>query len=229
MAASDYTFYLTRNEIIEEAFKKIGVLTDGDPLSGDMTETARRRLNLIVKDWQSDDVFLWQENTDVIQLSTGKERYDYPNNPPVHCIDKVFLRRRNGDNTYSDTELNFIPYREFQSIYNKSNQGRPTDYTVDVKTQELIPWPVPSERDSLLVLYIAALKDMEVASGKPGDFPVKWHRALMYALAVDLADDYPVSATKYKQLKDAKSDCYLRARGSESGNGDSDFVSNSYD
>jgi|TARA_R100000501_G_C2611814_1_gene106250 hypothetical protein len=61
MATSGSTdFNSTRNEIIELANRKIGGLSDGDSLSNEQYSTGSKVLNLIAKNWSSEDIFLWK-------------------------------------------------------------------------------------------------------------------------------------------------------------------------
>ena len=44
-------FNLSANEIIVEAFDLIGVGSEGEPISADMYNRAKRSLNLLIKTW----------------------------------------------------------------------------------------------------------------------------------------------------------------------------------
>jgi len=75
-------FELTRNEIIELAYGKIGGLSDGDSLSAEQYSTASKWLNVIVKNWTAEDIYLWKVDWITQGLTAsgavlGSDGYDY--------------------------------------------------------------------------------------------------------------------------------------------------------
>lgn len=75
MATSGSTdFNLTRNEIIEEALKLLGVGARGETISAEDNADASRALNLMVKAWQAQGYHLWgiQTATLLVQKGTGE-------------------------------------------------------------------------------------------------------------------------------------------------------------
>lgn len=223
MAASDYDFILTRNELIEQSFKKVGALVDGEALSAEQIDTGVKRLNLIVKDVQSDNVFLWQQFVDNTPITVGTDTYDLPTDPPAHAVDKAFYKKND-----RDEELEYLAWREYQDVYDKTTTGKPTHYSIDQRNQTIYLWPVPNEIATLSLFCISKLKDFDDSDGS-GDFPAKWQRFLMYALAADLGEDFALSATEQRKLESKAQECYMRARSSEMDSGDCNFVSGAYD
>lgn len=75
---SERDFTLTRNEIVREAFRDIGVLDEANPtLTAEQLAVGVTRLNLIVSNLQSRGIFLWTETDHAITL-TGAESYELP-------------------------------------------------------------------------------------------------------------------------------------------------------
>ena len=58
MASTDYDFILTRDELIDESYRKIGVLADGENISSEQLDTANKKLNLIIKAWEGNGIYL---------------------------------------------------------------------------------------------------------------------------------------------------------------------------
>jgi hypothetical protein len=83
MATSgSFDFNLTTNEIIEQAYRKVGKLADGQTLTPEQFQTAAQLFNAMVKAWRTDNIFLWTLDwitvpftpSDVVQGSDG---FDY--------------------------------------------------------------------------------------------------------------------------------------------------------
>ena len=226
MAASDYEFLLTRDEIIEQAFIKVGALVEGEQLSANELDIGIKRLNLIVKDWQNSGIYLWQEFTEEQPLSVGTERYQIPTDPPAHCVEKAYLRQEIGV-VQTDILLEYFSYRKFLEIYDKQSSGTPYCWTVDTANQEVILFPVPDARDTIILHCIKVLKDFATADGS-GDFPVNWQRALFYALADDIGEDYALSGTEQRKLQIKAASTFANAKNNERDVSDREFVKGAY-
>ena len=66
-------FAVTRADINEAAFRKLGIFDRGENLSGDDTNAANLALNLMVKEWITEgaDIFLRTESTLFLQPDTN--------------------------------------------------------------------------------------------------------------------------------------------------------------
>lgn len=222
MAATDYDYILTRNQLIEQAYRKIGVVVQGESMTAEQLADAVIRLNLILKEWESDKVFLWREHLVSVSLVVGTDSYAAETDPAIHWIDRAYLRRDN-----RDTALEYLSWREFQDIYDKTTEGRPTTYSFDARNRRIHLWPVPSEADTLRYLAITSLKDW-TAEGSSGEFPARWQRPLLYTLAADLAEDY-ADVNMAMTLQRQAVNSYMKARRSEIDESENDFTKGSYE
>jgi hypothetical protein len=185
MADTTRDFYLTRNEIIESALRKVGAITPGEIVSAEAVDTAKKALNTIVKEWQSKSVFLWtiQEQDVVIATLTNTTVLD----EDVIGLDSVYYN--DGDD---DIPLRLISWRQFTKLTDKTSVSN-TPTLVAMKTDVGVPtifvYPTLSEEVTLGCLVIKRLKDLDAASDVP-DIPSSWIRALIYALAADLSPEY---------------------------------------
>lgn len=68
-------FNLVRNQIIEEAFKEIGVMTPDRSLTYDEIQDGVRSLNLFVKSLIADGAFLWKTQQATLFLEPGISEY----------------------------------------------------------------------------------------------------------------------------------------------------------
>lgn len=225
MAASDYDFLLTLNEIAEQAYRKIGVLPQGETMSGEQRSDAKIRINLIVKEWESDQVFLWRRFRSDVALVAAQSEYAFPtggSDPEVETVDAALVRVDD-----QEIELEYFSYRKFQEISDKDAPGRPQIFTIDHKQRLVKTWPVATETDTLVLYCVAKLADWD-DEDESGDFPGRWQRALFYALVCDLLEDYPSSSLSFTRMEQKAATLYMRARRMESDNSDEEFIKGCY-
>ncbi len=73
--SGSFNFNLTRNEIITQALRTLGILADGEDATGDQISDGSYRLNLMIKAWRNKGISLplYQEIT--VYLESGKQSY----------------------------------------------------------------------------------------------------------------------------------------------------------
>lgn len=197
MAATEYDFNLTRTEIIERAFRILGILSTGQTLGGNESEQGRIVLNSMVARWQSDHIFLWCQNAVEQALSDSTYTYALPTDPQVLSVDKAFMRLNN-----NDTPVEIIGWNEFQEIPTKTNTGVPHTIAVDYSTTTGTIYTYPRIGTAggriLFMLCTVKLKDFDTATANP-DLRSSWIDALSYGLASNLCDEYslPLSEREY--------------------------------
>ncbi len=184
MATTDYDFNLTRNQIIESAYRKIGLLDSGQVLSGSQQVEGNLALNVVLKDWRNKGIFLWTHLKQTVNLVNADRDYTLGND--VLHIDKAYYTTSN-----TDIDVAVVTYREYLEITNKtSTSNTPECVALDynVNTRTLWVYPTPSASLTLTILTVIRQKDMDTSSGTP-EVPKEYLRALIYDLASDLADD----------------------------------------
>ena len=67
-----YNFNLDIDEVIQEATEMIG----GEDTLGHEPASARRSINLMLKDWQNRGILLWTTSTTTVTLATSVTSYD---------------------------------------------------------------------------------------------------------------------------------------------------------
>lgn len=58
--SNSYDFNLNARQICQMAYENLGVVAEGQDMSGYQLEIALRELNVMVKNWRADNVFLWE-------------------------------------------------------------------------------------------------------------------------------------------------------------------------
>lgn len=186
MAATDYDFNLTRNEIINGALRVLGVLAPGQTPTGEMLVNASEALNTIVKHWQTKSVFLWTVKTASFTQTANTASKLLGNE--VWAVERVWYVDTGGD----DIPIRLISYEEYNNIPDKaeaSNYITVAAMDNNKSTPTMYFWQKPNANTVIKYTYVERLKDMDTAAGN-FEGPQHWVRALKYALAADLADDY---------------------------------------
>lgn len=76
MATSgSYNFTMTASDIIHAAFRKIGILAEGEELSTQQSTDALEDLNLLIKSWPARGIDLWRYEDLTVFLNTTSQSY----------------------------------------------------------------------------------------------------------------------------------------------------------
>jgi len=196
MATTDYDFSLTRAKIIEQAYIKIGALGLGQTLPGEMSVQGSLALNMLVKEWQTKDIFLWQlvQGTTVFAADTTSKAMDNS----VLGVEKAWYK--SGTN---DVEISVISYRRYlEEIAKEVSSQYPYYIAVDnhITTPTMYIWPQPTAELTVYHLTITRLKDMDTSGATP-DVPQRFYMALVYGLATILADDFGLPVRERDYIK----------------------------
>jgi hypothetical protein len=224
MAASDYDFNATRNEIIERAFRIIGKNPIGEPLPGEMMTQAAIALNSMVKSWQSKHVFLWTIQDFTQTLSAGVASYSLAaSDPPVYALDRAYLRIDN-----IDRKCDIASWRQYWDIQDKTSTGDPTVVALTTSiTPTLYVWPVPTQTRSLKFSALVKLKDFDTAGGNP-DFPVRYLDALTFGLAHALSFEYGLPLPERRELERQYQTSFAEAKSGERERADFEFCDGAF-
>lgn len=212
MASNDYDFRLTRNEIIESAFSKIGVLAPGEVLAGEQLTQGARALDLVVKELQNEHIFLWTEEYVEFPVIAGQNYIDVVYDKPILFIRDGYWRQTTNDYDIKVPQVSKdIWYRE-DSLYFKPDKTGETEYfCYDEVTNRILLCPIPEQNSFFSCMIVTIAKDWEISSDK-GEFPARWQKALVYLLAADLADDYRIPMSERQSLASSAAIYVQRAK-----------------
>jgi hypothetical protein len=143
-----FDFKLTRNDIIEAAYKKIGVLAEGEVLSGELTTDAVRALNMLVREFDVAGKWLWTipAAPSTVTLVANTWVYTSSNGLPTNILrlEKATYR----DATADDQELEMWTMEQYESKSNKLEIGAPAAVYltshITIGSQTLFVWPTLS-------------------------------------------------------------------------------------
>ena len=199
-----YSFNLDIDEVIQEAMEMIG----GENILGHEPASARRSINLMLKDWQNRGVLLWTTETTAVTVSTSVTSYDLSSST-IDALE-VVLRR---DDT--DLQLERISPEEFLLIPRKTQTGRPSQYSIRRGRDNpvLSVWPIPENTtDVLHIERIRELQDVNKSATQNADLPKRFLPCLTAGLSYQMSMKRPnVDPTRIQMLKANYEELFNRA------------------
>ena len=199
-----YNFNLDIDEVIQEAIEMIG----GEDTLGHEPASARRSINLMLKDWQNRGILLWTTSTTLVTVVASTTAYDLSSNV-INALEVVISR----DNT--DIKLTRITPEEYLIIPAKTQTGRPSQYSIrrgrDNPVMSL--WPIPeNSTDILKIETVTELQDVNKSAIQNADLPKRFLPPLTCGLSYYMAMKRPgVADTRITMLKTNYEEILARA------------------
>ena len=189
-----YTLYV--NEIIEEAYGRIG----GETITGKESSSARRSLNLMLKEWSNRSIQLWSVSESTQTLTSGTANYTL--NSYTIDVEEAVISVTNADGTRTDFEMERISRDDYLRIPDKSNSGRPSQYFVDKQLTPIIYlYPTPDDADTFRYKERKALEDITAAT-ESVDIPNRFLPCAISGLAYYLSLKRPqIEMQRRQELK----------------------------
>lgn len=222
MTATEYDFLLTRSDILEQAYRKIGALGDGQQLSSEKSSDGQKKLNTLLKDWGDLGVHLWTYVTETVPTVIGTASYSIPTTNGLSYVESVSYREND-----KDEWLERISMRTYEDTYDKATPGSPLAFSHVQAEAKVYIYPVPNKVVTLRISGVRRLKDWD-SNGEAGDLPAKWQRALIWALAFELSSDYGLAMNERQFLGVQADKLFREARATERDTQDRTFVRGSY-
>jgi hypothetical protein len=178
-----YDFNLDIDEVIQEAMEMIG----GESTLGHEPASARRSINLMLKDWQNRGVLLWSTSVSNVTVAASTASYDLSSST-IDALEVVINR----DDT--DLQLERISPEEYLLIPNKTQKGRPSQYSIRKKRDKpvLSLWPLPDNSTDILKLeVISELEDVNKSAIQNADIHKSFLPCLTSGLAYNMSMKRP--------------------------------------
>ena len=189
-----YDFNLDIDEVIQEATEMIG----GEDTLGHEPASARRSINLMLKDWQNRGVLLWTTSVSNVTVSASLANYSLSSST-VDALEVVINR----DDT--DLQLERITPEEYLLIPTKTQKGRPNQYSIRRGRDNpvLSLWPLPDNSTDILKLEIVSeLQDVNKSAIQNADLPKRFLPCLTCGLAYYMSMKRPhVPENRFMMLK----------------------------
>ena len=173
------SFNMEVDEILEEAFDIVG----GEHVSGHDAKKARRALNLLLIEYQNKNIPL--SVIEEISQTLTEDTDDYTLDTNVLDILYMVLRRDG-----NDQKMKRLTRDEYLGISNKTQTGRPTQYTTERETSalNLTVWPVPENSTDELIMHCKVkIEDVTKSAGQILDIHPMYLPSIIYGLAYNLS------------------------------------------
>jgi len=170
-----YDFNLDIDEVIQEATEMIG----GEDTLGHEPASARRSINLMLKDWQNRGVLLWSTSVSSVTVAASTTTYSLSSST-IDALEVVLNR----DST--DIQLQRVTPEEYLLIPNKTQTGRPTQYSIRRERDNPVMsvWPLPDNSTDILKMeIISELQDVNKSAIQNADLPKRFLPCLTCGLA----------------------------------------------
>ena len=199
-----YNFNLDIDEVIQEATEMIG----GENTLGHEPASARRSINLMLKDWQNRGILLWSTSVSSVTVAASVTAYSL-HASTVDALEVVLGR----DDT--DIQLTRISPEEYLLIPNKTQTGRPMQYSIrrGIANPTMSLWPIPENSTDILKMeVISELQDVDKSAEQNADLPKRFLPPLTCGLAYYMSMKRPgVEGQRIQMLKANYEELFSRA------------------
>ncbi len=197
----------TALQLVTSSLRKLGAVAAGESPDADEQSDALAALNQIVESWNLKGLALFRRENAAYTLAPSQQAYsvgsgaDFDGARPI-TLHSAFVTRGG-----IDYPLAVLTQEQWNDILQKSTQSEIPEgvyYEPTFPDGTLRFWPVPLEALTVTLaidMQLAAVADINDALS----FPPGYERALLYALAVDLAPEYP-AVTLSQTVIDAAND-----------------------
>lgn len=213
MATSAYTSWeMTRNQMIESAYRKLGIPGEGNTLSTTQYTEGTEALNSIVALAVTDGMPLWKRTTYSATPSTTSQVYTLSNAVKVFA---VFLRDSGG----VQYEIRNKSLYDFNRLPRDAS-GVPVHWTwaPSIEGGTVSIWPLTSDSSTvstktLQIVYQKEFDGFDTTTIDTPDFPSYWSLALIYKTALVLAPEYGMPLEDRKLLLAEANNYWSQASG----------------
>lgn len=224
MAVSGTTaFNVTRDQIIQYALRKCGVLGLGVTPDATTVTNISLALDMLVKSWITKGIKLWTLTELTLPFSANKTTYtigpagsvpnpiDLTTDKPLKLI-QAWIRNV-GSTTQNDIPLQILSQTDYNTLGSKPSTGTPNSVYMSVGREQatvklyVTPDSFSSTNYQLHLVSQRLLNDVGSASNTM-DFPQEWLYALGWNLAREIMIDYSVPKEKRDEIR-AEADRFL--------------------
>jgi len=212
MAVSTTTvFTLTRDEIIQYALRKLGVLEAGVTPDTTTVTNASTALNMLIKSWIAKGVKLWKVTELTLPLVSGQRSYGIGNAGPDLVTHKPmrllqgFLRNVSVP-VQNDIPLQLLAKHDYNVLGSKQSTVTPNSIFLDVQRDSSTLYFYPTPDANVASIYQAHIITQHpildvVSATDNADFPTEWLKAIGWNLAAELATDFGVDAERLQYIE----------------------------
>ena len=213
MATSGNTSWeLTRNQMIERAYAKLGIPGEDNTLSATQYADGATALNMAVQAAVTDGMPLWKRITESVTPSATSQVYTFTNAMKVKA---VYIKDTSSGTQYELIEKSLYDFMRLP----QGSVGLPVHWTAQplIQGYTVSIWPLTSDTSTVAnkTLNVVYQKEFDgfTASGETPDFPAYWNTPLIYQTAVFLAPEQGVPLPDRQALEKEVSKYWSMAAG----------------
>jgi hypothetical protein len=209
MATSGVTsFQLTRDQLIEAAISKLGVLASGQTPDAADYDKGALFLNTLVAQLRTMQVPLWARNSYSFSLTANVATYNIGVGQTLNTPYPLKMLQAYSLQTTGTTKVPIDIVSDF--VYNILPLSSTGSYPVQLTYQPKVNlgvikvWPTPDTATAAnTTITIVYQRPFEYFSNSTDtmDIPEEWYNAIIYKLAVLLAPDWGVPLEDRRELK----------------------------
>jgi hypothetical protein len=209
------------SDLITLALRKLRVLAPNESPTATELSDALIALNLMLDAWTADSCFIHARSRNPFPLVSNQYVYtigpsgaDFTLTRPIR-LESAGLILDNSIANPLEVPVELLLYSdEYAGIINKTlvaTYPRKIWYNPTYPNGTIYLWPVPSGSNIYIVLYVAQLLSQFSATSESVAFPPGYANALVYNLAIELAEDYGVTPTENIMMLADKSKARVKA------------------
>lgn len=193
------------SDLINLALRKLRVLAPSETPTATEYADALIALNLMLDAWTADTCFIYSRTRTPFLLTSSQFVYtvgptgNFVMTRPIR-LESVGLILDNSIANPLEVPVELLLYSdEYAGIVNKNlvaTYPRKCWYNPTYPLGTIYLWPVPSGASIYLVLYTSNLLSQFAATSETIALPPGYANALVYNLAIELAEDYGVTPTE---------------------------------
>jgi len=191
---------MTALEIIEAAFRSIGIASTGNPLSAEDAANGLEALQMMLGRWVAGNLALFCYQIETASVTAGTAAYTIGATGDIAVarppsIEKIYVR----DSNSIDYPTTQISAQKYARISDKSQSGRSLYwwYNPTYPNGTLTLWPVPDGSSDTLIITMLQQLSSPINLTDDMEFPEMYNAAMRWCLAVELAPEYGVDLHPY--------------------------------
>ena len=207
MSTSGITLYrLTRDQIINAALRKLGVLALGQTPETEQTANGAEALNTLIARLRTIGLPIWARKTYSFTPVLNTGTYDIGIGKTFNVAYPLHILQAFRQDYGSTTKINMEVIGNFNyNIYPTSTGGTPIQLTYQPKVNfgTIGVWPIPDATGATATVTIVYQAPYEYfnASTDTLDFPEEWYLPIIYGLATILAPEWGIPLADRQVLK----------------------------
>lgn len=204
---------MTRDSIVNAAFRKIGVISDGATATATQLTNAQEALNNIVFSLYAQGMPVWAMTTTFFTPVLGQTVYNIGlggvgvGNLNIQGPLKITQAWSRDNISNTDIPMNIYTQYNYNLLSTKINQGYPVHLWYQPLNQVgvITIWPAPDQytatNRSIYFVYQRAFEEFDSGTDTP-DFPQVWLEPLIYSLAHRLSPEFGVPLAEQDKLNE---------------------------